>query len=107
MKLVRADVSRAVPYNKKGNGITKLFGLISLFAYVTMSATNYILPETASFAAKLFLEECSWWQTWSYVKREMRPNNLVMPFPFLLHGTALDTSALTKLHEDGEGPVKL
>ena len=37
----------------KGNGIPKVFALIYLFAYVAMSATKSVLPETSSFVAKL------------------------------------------------------
>ena len=42
---------------KKGNGTQKVFELITLFASVDMSVVNYILPETASFAAKLLHNE--------------------------------------------------
>ena len=43
--------------HKRVNGIPKLFLLITLFTYVAMSATNYILLETISFAAKLIHHE--------------------------------------------------
>ena len=42
---------------KKGNGIPNVFGLIALFTAVAMSATKYILPETASFSVKLIHHE--------------------------------------------------
>ena len=42
---------------KKGYGIPKVFGLISLFASVAMSDTKSIIPEIASFVAKLIHHE--------------------------------------------------
>ena len=42
---------------KTEKGIPKVFGLIALFASVTMSANKYILPETAIIVAKLLHHE--------------------------------------------------
>ena len=42
---------------KKGNGIPKVFGLISLFASVAMSSTKSVIPEITSFPAKLIHHE--------------------------------------------------
>ena len=42
---------------KNENGIPKVFGLISLSAYVVIFSTKSILPETASFAAKILHHE--------------------------------------------------
>ena len=42
---------------KKVDGVPKVFGLISLFASMSMSVTNYILPDTAIFSYKLFHHE--------------------------------------------------
>ena len=39
--------------DKKIDGEPKVFGLISLFSYVAISSTKFILTETASFTAKL------------------------------------------------------
>ena len=39
------------------SGIPKVFDLISIFAYVAMSATKSIIPETEVFAANLIHHE--------------------------------------------------
>ena len=38
---------------KKGNVIPKVFDLVALFTSVNMSATKYVLPETASLLANV------------------------------------------------------
>ena len=50
--------SKIIQYrDKREKGIPKLCSLIFLFASVAMSATNSILPETASFAANILHHE--------------------------------------------------
>ena len=48
---------KIIQERQKRIGIPKIFGLTALFASVDMTVTKSILPETASFAAKLLQHE--------------------------------------------------